>query len=174
MHSLSIFSLIASVILIGLSPITAIAFSGGTFHGDRKVFPNTINPTGSRLFVFSPKYKAWGAYSPQGELVGYGRASGGSTWCKELGRPCTTPSGKFTIKRKGTADCKSGKYPLPNGGAAMPYCMFFLNAYAIHGSPHVPDYNASHGCIRVRTHAAQWLTNNFINIGTRVYVLPYN
>lgn len=55
----------------------------------------------------------------------------------------------------------------------MPYCMFFRGNYAIHGSPDVPNYNASHGCIRVLPSAARWLSRNFIRIGTTVIVRSY-
>ena len=164
------------LVLAGCSgKISQPSTSSDSFHGSRKEFPSEITPPGKRMFIFSPKKLAWGAYSPQGELVGYGRASGGSSWCKDVGRPCRTPSGVFTIRSKGSYECFSGKYPKPHGGAHMPYCMFFLNAYAIHGAPphHVPDHNASHGCIRVTTRAAKWLRDNFIQIGTKVKVLSY-
>lgn len=55
----------------------------------------------------------------------------------------------------------------------MPYCMFFTQYYGVHGSYDVPNYNASHGCIRVPVKDAKWLYNNFIDIGTPVVVKPY-
>ena len=146
------------------------------YHGDRRAFPNEMTPApGRRVFLFSPKHLAWGAYEADGTLVGYGRASGGSDWCKALGRPCRTPAGVFSVKSKGEYECYSSKYPLPKGGAHMPYCMFFFGGYAIHGAPpgYVPDYNASHGCIRITTNAARWLRDNFMQIGTRVQVTSY-
>ena len=60
-----------------------------------------------------------------------------------------------------------------SGGAPMPYCMFFSKYYAIHGSPDVPGYNASHGCIRVKPSAARWLYHNFLKIGSKVIVKSY-
>ena len=128
-----------------------------------------VNPT---VFVFDPKHYTWAAYR-DGRLVKSGRASGGSTYCKELGRPCKTPRGKFRVYSLGSANCKSGKYPLPNGGAAMPHCMFFKGGYAIHGSPYVPLDNASHGCIRVTPTDAKWLRYHFIKVGTEIVVRPY-
>ncbi len=47
------------------------------FRGDKLRFSNKISPPGVRIFIFSPKHKAWAAYWPNGELAGYGRASGG-------------------------------------------------------------------------------------------------
>jgi len=135
--------------------------------------PRRIYPVGERVFVFSPRLKEWGAYDSQGFLVKTGVASGGASWCNELNRACYTPRGKFRIFRKGGANCKSSLYPLPHGGADMPYCMHFHGGYAIHGSPYVPKDNASHGCIRVKPDAAQWLSQYFVQHGTRVVILSY-
>jgi hypothetical protein len=49
------------------------------FHGLKRAFPYRISPPGVRLFIFSPRKKAWAAYLPNGKLVGYGRASGGAS-----------------------------------------------------------------------------------------------
>ena len=143
------------------------------FRGHKRAFPKHVRPPGKRVFIFSPRSKAWAAYAPNGRLVGYGRASGGATWCRDVGRPCRTVRGTFRVYRKGSARCRSGKYPLPRGGAPMPYCMFFYKSYGIHGSPNVPNYNASHGCIRVKTRAAAWLSRYFIRHGTTVVVTSY-
>lgn len=125
-----------------------------------------------RTFVFSPQKLMWFAYE-NGELINSGRASGGSNYCRDLGHRCHTPVGIFQVFSKGSPDCRSTRFPLPYGGAPMPYCMFFRGGFAIHGSNEVPDYNASHGCIRVEPGAARWLSENFIRYGTRVVVNPY-
>lgn len=139
----------------------------------RTEFPKRINPPGVRVFVFSPRYRGWAAYLPDGTRVGYGKANGGSHWCSEIGRPCRTPVGTFQVLSKGSPGCVSNKYPLPSGGAPMPYCMRFHGGYAIHGSPGISNNNSSHGCIRVHTPAARWLSNNFMRIGTRVKIMGY-
>ena len=59
------------------------------------------------------------------------------------------------------------------GGSPMPYCMFFSKYYAIHGSYHVPNHNASHGCVRIKPNDARWLYNNFMRIGTKVIIKSY-
>lgn len=125
-----------------------------------------------RLFVFSPRKHKWYAYK-NGRLVKSGRASGGKSYCRDIKRSCLTPRGNFRVIRKGSASCRSGTYPKPRGGARMDYCMFFSKYYAIHGSNSVPNYNASHGCIRVKPHAARWLNKNFLRIGDRVRVTSY-
>lgn len=135
--------------------------------------PASIPANGSPTFVFDPRRLAWGAYNAAGELIRHGRASGGKGYCADVRRSCRTPRGHFRVHAKRGANCRSSKYPLGRGGAPMPHCMFFHRGYAIHGSPNVPDYNASHGCIRVRPPAAKWLHQNFIRHGTRVIVRPY-
>lgn len=102
-----------------------------------------------------------------------GRASGGRSYCPDVGRSCKTPAGTFYIQSKGGAGCRSSRYPVGKGGAKMPYCMFFSRYYAVHGSYDVPPRNASHGCIRVTPSDALWLHRNFMDIGTKVIVKPY-
>lgn len=127
----------------------------------------------ANTFVFNPRTASYKAYNDRGRLVKWGRASGGGNYCADVGRSCRTPTGSFRIQSMGGAGCRSGKYPLGRGGAPMPYCMFFSRNYAIHGSPHVPRRNVSHGCIRVRKRDARWLFHNFIRIGTKVVVKRY-
>lgn len=140
-------------------------------------FPSQRTATGNRVFIFSPRIHMWAAYDANGRLVKTGRASGGRGYCPDIKRSCRTPRGTFRIISKGSAGCRSSRYPKRrngrHGGAPMPYCMFFSKYYAIHGSPHVPGYNASHGCIRVPPSAARWLSGNFITRGTTVIVTSY-
>jgi len=135
--------------------------------------PRQIAASGSNTFVFNPRINRWYAYDNTGSLIKTGRASGGKGYCADVKRACRTPVGSFRVYHKRGADCKSSKYPIGKGGAKMPYCMFFRGGYAVHGSYDVPNYNASHGCVRVRPGAAQWLHRNFMKHGTRVIVKPY-
>ncbi|OGT06212.1 MAG: hypothetical protein A2103_01945 [Gammaproteobacteria bacterium GWF2_41_13] len=146
--------------------------------GDTKginYFPQTRPATGNKIFIFDPTYHAWAAYDKEGVLVNTGKASGGSYFCPDVDRACKTIVGNHKIISKGGAGCISHRFPLKtHGGAPMPYCMHFSpKGYAIHGSTEIPDYNASHGCIRVTPAAAKWLNENFVGIGTTVIVLPY-
>ncbi len=136
-------------------------------------FPATQTPTGNKMLIVDPNEHAWGAYGPDGVLVAQGPASTGKGYCPDLGRACKTPSGTFTVYRKGGSECQSSIFPIPEGGAPMPYCMFFKGGYALHGSDYVPNYNASHGCVRLQPSDAQWLSHNFVTVGTKVKVLPY-
>ncbi len=47
--------------------------------------------------------------------------------------------------------------------------MYFVGGFAIHGSWSVPDYPASHGCVRVTIEESDWLFDR-IDLGTPVYV----
>jgi len=143
----------------------------GKFYNAR--FPNQVKATGNKFFVFSPRMRQWAAYDGSGQLLKTGRANGGNSYCDDLGRSCRSPRGWFTVNSKGSESCKSSKFPVGKGGAPMPYCMFFHGGYAIHGSPGISQYNTSHGCIRVTTESARWLSQDFMNVGTKVLILPY-
>lgn len=142
----------------------------------QRTFAESLEPkamlTYNETFIFNPRAHTWKAVS-DGKIVRSGRASGGKGYCADTGRSCRTPTGTYHIISKRGADCKSSLYPVGRGGAKMPYCMFFSRYYAIHGYHDVPNYNASHGCIRVRSDDALWLHRHFIKIGTRVVVQPY-
>lgn len=145
-----------------LSTALTVALSVGISASS---FANTV--------VFNPRTHSYTAINDSGKVVRSGRASGGAGYCKDIHRSCRTPVGSYRVWSKGSVGCKSSRYPLPHGGARMPYCMFFSKNYAIHGSSDVPNYNASHGCIRVTPGDAQWLSSNFVHIGTKVIVKPY-
>lgn len=130
------------------------------------------NPRGT--IVLNPRSLTWAAYDPDGDLVKSGRASLGRDWCPDTGKSCRTPTGHFHIAAYKGADCISKKYPLvTNGGAPMPYCMYFHGGYAIHGAYSVPNWNDSHGCVRVTPRDAAWMQYNFASVGTAVIIKPY-
>jgi lipoprotein-anchoring transpeptidase ErfK/SrfK len=73
-----------------------------------------------------------------------------------------TPGGSFRIERR-----IRGPHKSPLGLLYDP--LFFVGGYAIHGSPSVPAYPASHGCVRIPMHVSGWFYDNVPN-GTPVYV----
>ncbi len=115
----------------------------------------------------------WGAYDDEGNLLRQGHVSGGKKYCPDIGRGCRTVTGTFTVYTKKGADCKSKKFPVGKGGAPMPYCMFFSGGYALHGSNSVPNYNASHGCVRMSPADAQWLNLEFVRVGSTKVSVKY-
>lgn len=134
--------------------------------------PQHIN-TREKTILVDPNVHAWGAYNSQGELIKAGLATAGSSWCSDIGRPCKTKPGTFRVNSLGARSCKSSMYPLPRGGAPMPYCMFFNRHQGLHGSYNVVEGNASHGCVRMQVSDAEWVRFNFANVGTKVIVRPY-
>lgn len=135
--------------------------------------PAQIAPHGEKVIIINPRLHAWGAYDASGNLIRSGTATSGANYCKDVRRGCRTSVGTFRIFSLGSAGCKSSKYPLPRGGAPMPYCMFFNKNQALHGSNQVANANLSHGCVRLHVGDAKWLRFNFANIGTKVIVKPY-
>jgi hypothetical protein len=134
-------------------------------------FPAAIEPSPTNKVIFNQEKLAWGAYDESGHLVKWGPAAGGKNYCPDIERSCRTMPGDFTIYQKRGEECVSTKFPVGEGGAPMPYCMFFHGGYALHGSPNVPGFNASHGCVRLFTEDAEWLNEEFIHVGrTKVIV----
>ncbi len=127
-----------------------------------------------KTVLVDPNVHVWGAYQ-DGQLVKAGIASAGSDYCPDLGRRCHTSVGSFRVFSLGEPSCKSRIFPIPKGGAPMPYCMYFSHGMALHGVPdsEVGEGNFSHGCVRMHVADAEWLRYNFVNIGTKVIVKPY-
>jgi lipoprotein-anchoring transpeptidase ErfK/SrfK len=73
-----------------------------------------------------------------------------------------TPRGKFRIQWRisGWRESDLGKLYNP---------LYFNGGFAIHGSPSVPAYNVSHGCVRISIETSIWLYDTIKN-GTPVIV----
>lgn len=137
--------------------------------------PHHISATGEKEIIVNLKKFAFGAYNPDGQLVYWGPATGGRAWCADLDRTCKSATGKFRIWNIKGAECKSRTYPIAakdgkNGGAHMPYCMFYYRGFAIHGSTLSGFTNRSRGCVRLFVGDAEWLAKNFVTPGTRAIV----
>lgn len=148
---------------------------------DYSPFPKRIDPPNEKLVLVNTETVAWGAYDVDGTLIRWGPISAGADYCKDVEEPCNTHSGNFRIFSLGSSDCISRKFPLPDGGAPMPYCMYFNNGQALHGEPNgLPGYNTSHGCVRLYVNDAEWLRYSFVEgpnssndyRGTKIAVQP--
>ncbi len=73
-----------------------------------------------------------------------------------------TPRGNYRIERR-----IKGKRESDLGILYSP--MYFTGGFAIHGSPSIPAYAASHGCVRITNRTADWMFEDVKN-GTPVYV----
>ena len=131
---------------------------------DISPFDDEIEPLGQKQIIVDLSAQAWGAYNPNGDLLNWGPISGGKQYCPDVGRRCRTITGNFSMYSERGPRCVSKKYPIGRGGAPMPYCMFFYRGYAMHGSPVVPGYHASHGCIRLFTRDAKWINERFMDL----------
>ncbi len=134
--------------------------------------PKNIAP-GERVIVVNPHTHVWGAYTESGKLVRAGLATAGARYCNDIGRSCRTKTGEFRIFSLGDSDCVSSLYPVGEGGAPMPYCMFFNGGQGLHGSDHLAEGNLSHGCVRISVNDAEWLRYHFAEKGTKVIIKPY-
>lgn len=147
---------------------------------DFSPFPLTINPEGEKQVIIDQDKLAWGAFDKDGKLVKWGPISSGRDRCSDAAQSCRTMTGIFRIFSKENERCRSNVYPIGRGGAKMPFCMYFHKGFAMHGSPDIPGYRASHGCVRMFTRDAEWLNHNFVDLsneanhymGTKVVVRP--
>jgi len=96
-----------------------------------------------------------------GELLFSGRISTGTP-----DRP--TPTGTFRVTEK-DIDHVSNSWPKPNGGAKMHYMLRLTNYGIAMHLGYVPNYPASHGCIRLENGFAQRMYY-WAKVGTPVYV----
>lgn len=140
---------------------------------DYSPFKRQIEAPGTKVIMVSLGKLAFGAYDADGSLEYWGPVSGARGYCPDIHRGCHTPTGRFYIYQKEGPGCKSTKFPVGRGGAPMPYCMYFHGGFALHGSYEVPGYNASHGCVRMFVHDAEWLNEDFTASGHVSVIISY-
>ncbi|MBM6405145.1 murein L,D-transpeptidase [Phycicoccus sp. CSK15P-2] len=90
----------------------------------------------------------------------------GEPYTSSAGRPAraVTPKGSFEVVRQvdGPDDSELGKLWRPK---------YFYRGWAVHGSPNIPPYPASHGCARVSNAAMNMFwSSGVMKIGTPVLV----
>lgn len=88
----------------------------------------------------------------------------GGTFVNSTGRqvPARTPEGQYAFQR-----VINGMRVSYLGALYNPF--YFYGGYAIHGSPSVPNYPASHGCVRV-TNWDMDLLKQHLEVGQPIYV----
>ncbi len=173
MHSkwiVSLITILALVLLPVVSQSRTRHYHGSSYGGS---MPGQISSSGEKVIIIDPRIHEFGAYDANGNLLRSGTVTAGGSWCPDIHRSCRTRSGTFRIYTLGSESCRSHKYPLPRGGAPMPYCMFFNGNQGLHGSYQVVRGNVSHGCVRLHVGDAEWIRYNFARIGTKVVVRPY-
>lgn len=135
-------------------------------------FPQYRNTHGHRLLYVNLSLFAFAAYNSDGTLLFWGPVSSGSDWCEDVKASCTTAVGNFRVFKIEGQACESATYPIQtDGGAPMPYCMYYHDGFAVHGSTLSGFVNRSKGCIRLFDDDAQWLNQNFVSLGTQIIVV---
>jgi lipoprotein-anchoring transpeptidase ErfK/SrfK len=74
-----------------------------------------------------------------------------------------TPLGEFRAERR-----IAGLHRSPLGVLYDP--VYFHDGFAIHGSPSIPPYPASHGCVRIPLHSSRWIYDH-VSVGTPIHLL---
>jgi lipoprotein-anchoring transpeptidase ErfK/SrfK len=112
---------------------------------------------------FKPKYPGAGKHVEVDisrqvmALVAHGKAQ--YTFMVSTGAPATpTVRGHFRFYRKDPGFNSVGMY----------YSVYFVGGYAIHGYHDVPDYNASHGCVRNPIPNSKFIYN-WVDLGMSIY-----
>ena len=74
-----------------------------------------------------------------------------------------TPLGEFRAERR-----ILGAHRSPLGVLYNP--VFFHEGFAIHGSPSIPPYPASHGCVRIPINSSRWIYDHIAD-GTPIHLI---
>jgi hypothetical protein len=120
----------------------------------------SVSLFGGKMIVVNLSEQEAYAYE-DGRMVMHGHVSTGKP-----GR--RTPTGRFRVLEK-DIDHVSSKYPRPNGGAKMNYMLRLTDYGVAMHLGYVPNYPASHGCIRMENGFAQKMYY-WANVGTRVLI----
>lgn len=184
MQNLRINSVIALFILFNVSTSNAgevYELDGSAFATHNAPMAEYIKSQREKIIMVNPKDHVWGAYNSNGKLIRWGIATAGSGKCMENNLSCKTVAGTFRVYLLGDEGCSSRKYPVPDGGAPMPYCMYFNGSEALHGSSDISYDNVSHGCVRIHIDDAKWLRYHFVEgptasnhyRGTKIIIQSY-
>lgn len=128
--------------------------------------PLQIPKSSGKILIVDQEKLAWAAYDRNGAMVRWGPIASGKDYCPDVKRSCKTITGIYYIFNKKDKKCESNIFPVGEGGAKMPYCMFFYKGFALHGSDEVFGYRDSHGCVRLFTEDAKWLNEQFVELST--------
>ena len=123
----------------------------------------TVGANASKKIVIDLSTQTATAYE-NGSEVFSGRISSGTAK-----RP--TPTGNFRVLEKDKRHV-STSWPKPNGGAKMHYMLRLTNYGIAMHLGYVPNYPASHGCVRMENGFAQRMYQ-WARVGTRVKVVGH-
>jgi peptidoglycan hydrolase-like protein with peptidoglycan-binding domain len=124
-----------------------------------------VDKTRQLLFLIRGGITLWTFNTSTGSNVPYtetDQKKGGTTTGDAI-----TPEGSFKVYNEYTNGWEKGQL----GELYRP--KYFKGGVAVHGSNSVPNYPASHGCVRLTTTAMDWIwANDIMPKGTTVIVHP--
>ena len=131
----------------------------------------TVSGETQLALVKAKRPKAWSPRSGRSVEIHRDRGvlllvEGGEVWRAvhtSTGAGGATPSGEFRVYRK---ERMSWSYPF---SVWMPFASYFVGGIAMHEYSHVPEYPASHGCVRLPDGDAERVYR-FAEVGTPVIV----
>jgi peptidoglycan hydrolase-like protein with peptidoglycan-binding domain len=133
--------------------------SGSVFDGD--LFE--VDKTRQLLFIIQAGKTIWTLNTSTGSnhpYVEVDQKTGGTT-----SGDAVTPEGKFKVYREYSDGWEKGQL----GELYRP--KYFSGGVAVHGAPNIPNYPASHGCVRVSTSAMDFIwAGNLLPQGMQVWV----
>jgi len=133
--------------------------SGSVFDGD--LFE--VDKTRQLLFIIQAGKTIWTLNTSTGSnhpYVEVDQKTGGTT-----SGDAVTPEGKFKVYREYSDGWEKGQL----GELYRP--KYFSGGVAVHGAPNIPNYPASHGCVRVSTSAMDYIwASNLLPLGLQVWV----
>jgi hypothetical protein len=133
--------------------------------GNVQIAPRRTNSTLTHLEVYLPQQVAVLFKNNVPELVTHISTGDGKEWCSDKAARCglsITPGGVYHFYRR-QSDWWEGSL----GRMFNP--VYFNYGIAVHGMTSVPNYPASHGCVRIPMHIAQYFPD-LVRKGDMVYV----
>jgi peptidoglycan hydrolase-like protein with peptidoglycan-binding domain len=136
-----------------------------TLFSDVVIAPRRTQTTATHLEVYLPEQAAVLFKNGVPELVTHISTGDGKEWCSEDAGRCglsKTPGGVYKFYRR-QSDWWEGSL----GRMFNP--VYFNYGIAVHGMTSVPNYPASHGCVRIPMHIAKYFPD-LVKKGDMVYV----
>jgi peptidoglycan hydrolase-like protein with peptidoglycan-binding domain len=133
--------------------------------GDVVIAPRRTQTTAVHMEVYLPQQVGVLFKDGAPELVTTVSTGDGKEWCSEEAARCglsLTPGGIYKFYRR-QSDWWEGSL------GRMYNPVYFNYGIAVHGMTYVPNYPASHGCVRIPMHIAKYFPD-LVNKGDQVFV----
>ncbi len=105
-------------------------------------------------FVFNPNTLTWKAINENGKVIRTGKVSGGRKYCADIHRGCKTPAGVYYVHSKVFITAVLAAIRGTGRWLLCPIACFSVAITPFMGLMFT-NYNASHGCVRVKPRDAK-------------------